>query len=69
MRAARRLSAGFLLTLSVTFLSCKDEIVVVVPVAVVDVQGPGTVQVNRAPESIAGHSWDGGPRGERPLLL
>lgn len=31
-------------------------------------KGPGIVQVLWAPDIIAGYTWDGGPRGIRPLL-
>jgi hypothetical protein len=31
-------------------------------------KGPGIVQVVRTPEILAGHTWDGGPSGVRPVL-
>lgn len=31
-------------------------------------KGPGIIQVSRTPAIVAGHTWDGGPRGERPVL-
>ncbi len=31
-------------------------------------KGPGIIPVSRTPAIVAGHTWDGGPRGERPVL-